>query len=47
MNLGAAIAAAASGLLLGWGGFTAVNGFAALVLVPIVFFGLRARFPRR
>jgi MFS family permease len=47
MNLGAAVSAAASGLLLGWGGFTAVNGFAALVLIPIIFFGLRARSSRR
>ncbi|GAA3879452.1 MFS transporter [Leifsonia kafniensis] len=47
MNLGAAVAAAASGLLLGWGGFTAVNGFAALVLIPIIFFGLRTLSPRR
>ncbi|WP_022883600.1 MFS transporter [Glaciibacter superstes] len=42
MNLGAAASAAASGLVLGWGGFAAVNGVAALVLVPVVVLGLRA-----
>jgi MFS family permease len=47
MNLGAAGSAALSGLLLGWGGFAAVNGFAALVLVPVVVTGFRARRARR
>lgn len=42
MNLGAAASAAASGLVLGWGGFAAVNGVAAVVLVPVVVLGLRA-----
>jgi MFS family permease len=43
MNLGAAASAALSGVVLGWGGFAAVNGLAALVLVPVVVVGLRAR----
>ncbi len=46
MNIGAAASAAASGLVLGWGGFAAVNGIAALVLVPVVLMGLRARAGR-
>jgi MFS family permease len=47
MNLGAAGSAALSGILLGWGGFAAVNGFAALVLVPVLVTGFRARRARR
>ncbi|GAB3120377.1 MFS transporter [Glaciibacter psychrotolerans] len=43
MNLAAAMAAAASGLLLAWGGFAAVNVVAMLVLIPMIVFGLRAR----
>ena len=43
MNLGAAASAAASGLVLGWGGFASVNGLAALVLLPVVVFGVRSR----
>lgn len=46
MNLGAATSAAVSGIVLAWGGFGAVNGLAALVLVPILVIGLRARARR-
>lgn len=42
MNLGAAASAAVSGVVLGWGGFAAVNGVAALVLVPVLVTGVRA-----
>lgn len=43
MNLGAAASAALSGVVLGWGGFAAVNALAALVLIPILVTGVRAR----
>jgi hypothetical protein len=42
-DLGAAASAALSGVVLGWGGFAAVNGLAALVLIPVLLTGLRAR----
>ncbi|MFF2273605.1 MFS transporter [Agromyces sp. NPDC058136] len=42
MNLAAAIAAAMSGFLLGWGGFAAVNIVAVFVLVPLVIAGVAA-----
>lgn len=43
MNGAAALSAAASGLLLVWGGFAAVNIMALLVLIPVIYFGLRSR----
>ncbi|MFC6356514.1 MFS transporter [Luethyella okanaganae] len=41
MNIAAAGSAAVSGVVLGWGGFPAVNAVAAVVLVPVVLAGVR------
>lgn len=41
MNLAAASSAALSGLILGWGGFPALNAMAAMVLVPMAIFTIR------
>lgn len=46
MNLAAALASAFSGLVLGFGGFAAVNVVAMIVLVPLVAAGLRMRLAR-
>lgn len=47
MNLAAALASAFSGLVLGFGGFAAVNVVAMIVLVPLVVAGLQLRAARR
>ncbi|MGX5694759.1 MFS transporter [Agromyces soli] len=46
MNLAAAIASAFSGLVLGLGGFAAVNVVAMVVLIPLVIAWAQARFAR-
>lgn len=45
MNLAAACSSAMSGLVLGWGGYPALNGVAALVLLPMAVLTLRQRKP--
>lgn len=42
MNIAAASSSALSGAILAAGGFLAVNGVAAVVLIPLVVFGVRA-----
>lgn len=42
MNFGAAILAACAGPVLAFGGFLAVNVMAVCILVPFIFFGIRA-----
>jgi MFS family permease len=46
MNLAAALASAFSGLVLGLGGFAAVNVVAMVVLIPLVVAWAQARFAR-
>ncbi len=47
MNVAAAASAALSGVVLATGGFPAVNGVAAIVLVPMVVMGVRAALRSR
>ncbi|MGR0219078.1 MFS transporter [Agromyces sp. ZXT2-6] len=47
MNVAAATSAAFSGLVLGLGGFAAVNAVAIILLVPLAIAGLRLVFLRR
>jgi predicted MFS family arabinose efflux permease len=41
MNLAAACSSALSGVVLGWGGYPALNGVAAVVLLPMAVLTLR------